>query len=204
MENYSEKVAGLSEQSLNEYIVNRYKYIPEIVEAAIFELQKRGRVFSEEELLTIRKDIEVKEDPEKKREEEIFVPKAYNNVSDENAPEYYSMQLIRIFAVLFSVLFSSVLMAMNLARTPGKKGMWEVIIFGVVYTGALVLLGSKVDLGLLGIVLNFAGAYMIEYFFWNKYIGADAVYRTRPFWIPLVIGITISALVILLVLSSLR
>ncbi|MDQ3108567.1 MAG: hypothetical protein M3R17_01615 [Bacteroidota bacterium] len=199
MENYSEKVAVLSEQSLNEYIVNRYKYIPEIVEAAIAELQKRGRVFSEEELLTIRKDIEVKEEEIKSKDKEVW--NVTPPVADQDAPEYYSMQVIRIFSVLFSVLFGSILMAMNLSRSPAKKGVIEVIIFGVLFTFSMVLLGSKIQMNGLGIILNFAGAYLMEYFFWNKYIGADAAYRKRSFWIPLAIGIAVSAAVVWAVMS---
>jgi hypothetical protein len=95
-------------------------------------------------------------------------------------------------------------MAMNLSRTPEKKGVAEVIIFGLVFTFAIIGITSAIPVPGIGLILNFAGAYMIEMFFWNKYIGADTAYRKRPFWIPLLIGITLSAILIFLVMRELK
>lgn len=199
MENYKEKVAGFTDEQLNNYIENRYKYIPEIVHAAIQELQKRGRIFSDEELKLIYADIEIKPGDEKVQEVEPVT------INYADAPEYYTTRLIRVFSVLFSVLFGSIMMAMNLSRTPGKKGVMEVIIFGVIYTTTLIIIGSYLpnNSGGLGIILNLAGGYMLEYFFWNKYIGAETLYKKRSFVVPLIIGIAITAVLIAIFYSGL-
>lgn len=206
MENYSEKVAGMPDESLNIYIEQRYKYIPEIVKAAVAELQKRGRVFSQEELEQIYNDIGVKAEEDKKKDEAVFAKDQPHFTDDANAPEYYSPRLIRVFSVLFSVFFGSIMMAMNLSRTPSKKGIAEVIIFGLLYTLVLILLGSQLpsNSGGLGIVLNITGGFLLEYFFWNKYIGKETAYRKRSFVAPLVIGLIISALLIWLIISGMN
>ncbi|CAN5216922.1 hypothetical protein BH09BAC5_BH09BAC5_19660 [soil metagenome] len=200
MENYGEKVAGFTDEKLHEYLVNRYKYIPEIVLAALAESQKRGRVFSEEEIAAIYADT--------KEELQKNISTEFNNVSAtpvEEIPdqEYYSLQVIRVFSVLFSTFFGSILMAMNLSRTPGKKGMYEVLIFGLVYTIAIIIIANNIPkLNSIGIIFNLAGSFLIEYFFWNKYIGAKTDYRKRSFWVPLIVGLTISALMIFLIIAS--
>ena len=199
MENYKEKVAGFTDEQLNNYIENRYKYIPEIVHAAIQELQKRGKIFSDDELKLIYADIEIKPGDEKAQDQ--AEPVAINYA---DAPEYYTTRLIRVFSVLFSVLFGSIMMAMNLSRTAGKKGVVEVIIFGVIYTTTLIIIGSYLpnNRGGLGIILNLAGGYMLEYFFWNKYIGADTIHKKRSFVIPLIIGLVITVVLIAIFYSS--
>jgi hypothetical protein len=198
MENYSEKVAGFTDEQLNVYIEQRHRYIPEIVAAAVIELQKRGRIFTEEEIGRIYADIELKPGEEKQPVEFQPLPP-----HPSEAPEYYSPLLIRVFSVLFSVFFGSIMMAMNLSRTAAKKGVIEVIIFGLAYTTALIILGSKLPAssGGIGIILNIAGGFMIEYFFWNKYIGATTYFRKRNFVFPLLIGLAVSAVLIAVMYS---
>jgi hypothetical protein len=203
MENYSEKVAGLPDKSLNEYIEQRYKYIPEIVLAAIAELQKRGRVFSEEEIALIHKDIEIKEESVQKTNAQYSSTPEIPASVNPSAPELYSRQVVRVFAALFSAFFGSILMAMNLARTPGKKGIVEVLAFGFCYTCGLIWLGSRMaNVGSLGLFLNIAGGYLLEFLFWDKYIGKETAYRKRSFWVPLCIALTICSLLIYLTISA--
>lgn len=206
MEDYSIKVAGLPDENLLAYVEQRHRYIPEIVKAAVTELQKRGRVFSQEELAQIYNDIEVKAEEDKQKDEAVFAKDQPHFTDDANAPEYYSPRLIRVFSVLFSVFFGSVMMAMNLSRTESKKGIAEVILFGLAYTAALIYIGSQLTSNIpgLGIGLNIAGGFVLEFLFWNKYIGKDTVYRKRPYAIPLVIGLVISALLIWVIISGMN
>ncbi|CAN5917047.1 hypothetical protein BH11BAC7_BH11BAC7_24400 [soil metagenome] len=197
MEDYKAKVGRFSNEQLNDYIENRYKYIPEIVHAALNELQKRGRIFSAEELELIYADTEIKAG------DENFQSGIRDAVTDaRELPEYYSPMVIRIFSVLFSVLFGSILMAMNLSRTPEKKGVYEAVIFGVIYTTAIMIIGNYLPAngGGIGIVFNIAGGFMIEYFFWNKYIGTETPYVKRSFVKPLITGLIITGLLLLLML----
>jgi hypothetical protein len=202
--NFKEDFEKVSDQDLRVYIDQRQKYIPEAVEAAIEELQKRGHVFSEEELISIRQDVQLKAEQEKARDEKIWANGQSFATTDADAPEFYSKRVIRIFSFLFSTLFGSILMAMNLSRTNSKKGVLEVILFGLAFTAFSIWLASVIpgNNNNFGIILNLIGGAILSYFFWNKYIGENTPYRTRSFWIPLAIGVAISALFIYAIYST--
>jgi len=121
-----------------------------------------------------------------------------NIVTDNSAPQLYSHRIITTFSALFSVLFGSILFAMNTNRTGNRKGGIVAIAFGVIYTALQIAIISIIAPNTSGltIVFNFLGASVLTGFFWNKYIGVDAKYRTRPWIIPLIIGLLISALFI--------
>ncbi len=134
--NFEKLMTNKSDEGLQEYLDNRTKFTPEAVEAAITEMQKRGRVFADEELANVRQDLQAKRVETEKEEKEFFGNQWKKNVvTDENAPEYYSERAIYMFSAFFSVIFGSVLLALNCRQTDEKKGVWEVIAFGVVYTG---------------------------------------------------------------------
>ncbi len=52
---FEKLMTNKSDEGLQDYIYNWAKYTPEAVEAAIAEMQKRGRVFQDEELVNFRK-----------------------------------------------------------------------------------------------------------------------------------------------------
>ena len=185
-----------SDEGLQEYINNRAKFTQEAVEAAITEMQKRGRVFSDEELTGIKQEFQLKQVTIEKEEENSFWKKKWekNIVTDEDAPIYYSEKAIFWFTLFFSVLFGAILLAINLRKTETKKGIWQVIAFGIIYTGLQYYLLSIVSDGNgLTIVFCTVGALIMDYLFWNKYIGKDKKYRTKQIWKPLIIGIIIYA-----------
>lgn len=55
-------MARESDEDLEGLLDNKKKHVPEAIEAAIAELQKRGRVFTAEELHTIRAELKKYED----------------------------------------------------------------------------------------------------------------------------------------------
>ena len=182
-----------SDEGLQEYLDNRTKFTPEAIEAAIAEMQKRGQVFSDEELANLRKELQAKQEATEKEEKELFGNQWKKNVvPDENAPAYYSEKAIYMFSAFFSVIFGAVLLSINCRTTETKKGVWEVITFGVVYTGLQLWLLSMMPRNTgLTLVFSMGGALLMNYFFWKKYIGKDTKYRTKPIWKPLIIGIII-------------
>jgi len=108
-------------------------------------------------------------------------------------PVYYSDRAIYTLAFLFSALFGSVLMAMNLKNTESKKGVWQVLLFGFLFTGGQIWLATvlpKSSSGS-GIAMNIVGAAILRYAFWNKYIGKDVPYTKRSVVVPSIIGIAI-------------
>ncbi len=182
-----------SDEGLQDYIHNWAKYTPEAVEAAIAEMQKRGRVFQDEELANFRKGFQAKQLEAQKQQNEILGNQWKKNVViDENAPAYYSERAIYIFSVLFIVIFGAALLSINCRNTNTKKGVWEVLAFGVVYTALQLWILSMIPRNTgLTLVFSIGGALLLNHFFWKKYIGSDTKYRTKPIWKPLIIGVVI-------------
>lgn len=121
-----------------------------------------------------------------------------NVVKDEEAPAYFSQRALWMFSVLFGVLFGSILMSINLNKTESKKGSTLVVCFGLLYFAieiwALNFIKANSSLTF---IFNGVGAMIMQHFFWDKYIGADILYRAKPVWIPSIIGICIAAVLIL-------
>ena len=116
-------------------------------------------------------------------------------------PVYYSTKAIYAFTILVGVLFGSIMMAINCNNTPSKKGVWQIIVFGVLFTAAqfyaLSLIGKSANSG--AIVFNFIGAAVLKQYFWDKYIG-NVPYSKKPVWIPVIIAVVLVALVVLAML----
>ena len=192
-----------SDEGLQEYVDNRQKYTPTAVYAAIDELKKRGRVFTDEEFTQIVNDIERQQEISKQRVEESDGSNKMNKnvVDDPNAPEYYSERAIYTFSVLFSVLFGSVLMAMNISRTEKKDSNWTVVLFGVAYTVIQIWVLSLIPRNTgLTLVASIGGAMILNQFFFKKYIGKETKYRARPIWIPLIIALAITVPLIYIII----
>ena len=70
------------------------------------------------------------------------------------------------------------------------------------YTIATILIGQNFNLNSsFSIVLGIAGAYLMEALFWNRYIGNSTLYRKRPIWIPLIIGLAIAVPAVYLIIT---
>lgn len=201
--NFKDDFKKLSEEELQTYVKDRQKYIPEAVAAAVEELQSRGYIFPEEELAAIREDVRIKAEEDAKRESvNPGIPLA--TVNAEDLPVFYSRQVISVFAVLFSAFFASILMAMNLSRTKTKQGVGNVIAFGLATNVLIMWLSSTMhNFGSVGILFNIIGGVVLNTYFWDKYIGRETPYRKRSFWVPLIIGLAIVALLIFILITPL-
>ena len=197
MQSKFEKImSSLPDQKLERDFNDRRKFVPEAVEAMITELQKRGRTFTEEELLQIREEVHV---IDAKREESSFQPSgiwARNITDDISAPVFYSERAIYLFSIFMTPLFGAILSAINFNKNGSRKGVWEVIGFGTGFTvfTTWIYMHSPRN-SLMTVFFNSAGA-LILFLFWNKYIGKNTKYRAHSIWIPLLIGIGITALLL--------
>lgn len=198
--NFEQTMAKKSEDGLLEYVNNIDKYTPESIVAAVKELKKRGRDFSEEEIRNINSKIKSKIEAEKK-EDAIWIGSWKDNfVTDPNAPELYSQRAIWGFSTFFTVIFGAVLLSANLED---KKKKWIVIAFGAFYTlGAIVVLNQLPRNTGLTFLVNAAGAIILTSIFWDKYIGKQTKFRVKPIWKPLIISIIIMIPFILALLYS--
>jgi hypothetical protein len=188
-----------SDDGLNDYITNVDKYVPEAIYAAINELKKRGRELTDRELQTIEAQLQKKVDSQKK-DSESSRSTAWdrNKVTDLTAPQLYSQRAIWGFSIFFTVIFGAVLLASNIG---GKKERWTVIGFGVVYTGVAIFVLNLLPQNTgLTLAFNGAGAYVLTSLFWNKYIGREFRYQTKPIWKPLIISLLVSVPFLLAIL----
>ena len=201
---FQKLMTNKSDEGIQEYLDNRAKFTPEAVEAAIAEFQKRGRTFSDEELNTYRQEFQQRSEAAEKEVKELFPSGNQwkkNVVTDENAPAYYSEKAIYLFAVIFSVVFGSIILALNFSKTETKKGVWEVVIFGAFFTSLQIWILSMIPRNNgLTLVFNMVGALILNQFFWKKYIGNDTKYRTKPIWIPMIVGILITIPILLAII----
>lgn len=115
-----------------------------------------------------------------------------NIVKDENAPLFFSERSINLFALLFGVFFSSIILSINLYKTNKFKEIILVVVFGVLYTYLQVEFLQMLTVNILYTYLfNIGGAFILNNFFWERYIGENTKYREKPIWIPLIVGIII-------------
>jgi len=186
-----------SDDGLEEYINNRQKYTSVAIYAAVDELKKRGRIFTDEEFDKIATDVKQQEKIRMQRIADSEAKRKWdkNLVEDSDAIELYSQKAISGFSIAFGLMFSSILMALNLNRTPSKRAIPLVIVFGIVFTVVQFYLLSLIPRNSgLTLATNFGGALILNSVFWKKFIGDETPYRKRKIWVPLIIGILISAL----------
>lgn len=189
--------AARSNEELQERIDNREKYLPETVEASLDELQFRGVEFSDEELKVIAEDMQARRDLAVSKPDSygLFSDRDKNNfIEDPDAPLLFSRRAIYGFSVFFSVVFGSIMLAINVSKTAGKGKAVLVVLFGLVYTVVTILIAETLKLNSgLGVVISLLGAVLIETLFWNRFIGNATLYRKRPIWVPLAIAVVLAA-----------
>jgi hypothetical protein len=186
-----EVMAGKSEDGLADYLHNFKRYTPDAIKAAVDELKSRGRNFSEEEL----REIEIKIENRKSAEDEedtLFASDSWKKtvVTDPNAPFLYSKGAIRAFSLVFSTIFGAVLLSSNV---DDNKKKWIVIGFGVLYTALTIVIVNLIPTNTIYVLLlNTAGGLGLTSTFWDKFVGKDTKYRSKPIWKPLIISIVIT------------
>lgn len=189
-----------TEDELFEFINNFDRYSPEAITAAYNELKLRGKDFSDDEIKTINDRIRKKQDIE---DEDLFNSSKSlrkNVVTDSNAPLLYSKVAIISFSTIFTVFIGAILLSSNV-DDKAKKNL--VIGFGVLFSTLAILMGNLVPHSFLYVLsINSIGGYFLISDFWNKYLGREIKYRAKPIWMPLVISIIISALLLVAILNN--
>lgn len=196
-----EVMRGKSNEGLTDYINNFNKYTPEAIAAAVNELKKRGKKFSSQELEDIDLKIQARAKAEKE-EPTLWVKDVVDNdlVIDPNAPLLYSKGAIRAFSFIFTTLFGAFLLSDNVI---GKKNKFIVIGFGIAYTTISAILLNIIPSNTFWVLaLNAAGGLGLTTTFWDKYVGKDMKYRSKPIWLPLIISIIITIPLFLIAIYS--
>jgi len=126
-----------------------------------------------------------------------------NIVKDENAAELYSRLSIFWFSVIFTVAIGAFLQALNCKNLGVKKGSYLTAVFGIIFTVIQSVIFIYIEIyskNKVPIFLTFLfcsiGAYILDYYFWTKYIG-DTEYRKKGILKPLLFSILIVAPIII-------
>lgn len=209
------RMAKMSDSELKNYTDNKDDFQEYAVLSAVLELEKRGIVVENSEL--IKQEIKTLEAI---KEETIDIPLETTASQSKNIPSLYSTQSIFIFGAIFSVFGGSVLMVLNLFKLNKKNSAWHVIIgsfiysFSLNYIYAFLNLTDKVSLTNLvsytdlfiafaiSIVSNLLGIYLLYYFIWKKEVPADLKYKTKATWKPVIIILIINLLAAILLIAS--
>ncbi|HCW07164.1 MAG TPA: hypothetical protein DGG95_07355, partial [Cytophagales bacterium] len=132
----------------------------------------------------------------------LFVSNSWKKdiVTDTSAPLLYSKGAIRVFSILFSVIFGAVLLSFNINDTKRKL---IVIVFGIIYTALTAFIVNLMPSNIFWTyLLNIAGGLGLTTTFWDKFIGKEIKYRAKPIWIPLIISIIITVPILLTIIYS--
>lgn len=190
--------SSLSDEDLLDRIENRQIYLPETIEASIAELQNRGHIFTETELFVFEEDLQAHRENASVTGRRIgFANSTYKNniVQDPDAPSFYSRSAIYGFTVFFGALFGSVLMAINVNKTKEPVNVIWIMLFGGVFTALQIAIAEFAHTtSSLNILFGIISAYILETFFWNRFIGNSTFYRAKQIWVPLIIGLAFLAL----------
>jgi len=143
----------------------------------------------------LENEIEVaKEKKEKAQRKVVEEEKKKSNITDDpNAPELHSKKVIMFFSAIFSPIFGAVLLMYNMKQTDNSKGRIQVLIFGILYTVATIVIINQLDIKTnLAFIFNFAGAGILTEYFWSKFIGKEFKHRKRSWIKPAIISVLIT------------
>lgn len=121
---------------------------------------------------------------------------------EEIVPELYSKTLILLFSILFSTIFSAVLLMLNLKSLGKAKASLQVLLFAILYlvATAIVLQVFKLPPNLT-FIANVLGAAILNEYFWNKLIGRDLEYIRKSWVKPTLVSVLIALSFFLLLVS---
>lgn len=170
-------ITSKTDEELIDFLIDIKDHTADEVSAAFAELQKRGKRYNEEQITYMRAVIN------RKRLEE-----------SPDTPTYYSEQGVTAFCILFSVLAGSILLSLNIKEAKQK---WSVIGFGITYMVFLYILQDRTGLTFLVLGLNALGAVVLQFVFWNRYIGKGVFYHKKSLFIPGLLAFVIFVIYIL-------
>ena len=105
-----------------------------------------------------------------------------------------------MFSAIFSAIFCAVLMMHNFKEVGNSKARNQVLVFGILYTIASILIINALNIQ--AIALNFTGAAILTEFFWNKQLGKEIKYRKRSWIKPAIISVIITIPFVLAVING--
>lgn len=184
MENhFSRTMMDKSDEELKAIVGSENEYSREAVMAAQWEIERRERVV-----------LEVVEERIKEEQEAIGKTKS------EVPPKVYSELFLIIFGVLFSVVGSGILIAMNLLQINRRQQAVFAVLFSfsfIIIQGVL-LVSTGAIAPFISIPTSMLGVILIQRMIWEKEYPKGLPIMKRSPWLPLAIGIVLTALLMYL------
>ena len=95
------------------------------------------------------------------------------------------------------------MLAINIGKTRNQSGVFAVLLFGLFLTIIESVIGYFSGGGTgVTVIVAFINSYLIDFLFWNKYIGNSSLYTARKYWVPLIIGVLIYVGIFALIVAS--
>jgi hypothetical protein len=176
-------IAAKTNDELQDILLYIKDYSAAEVKLAISELQKRGKYFNELQLDYLKNVIQRK-------------------LIDENpnTPSYYSPKTIFTFSILCSVLYGSILFALNLKE---RRDKWVSIGFGITFMVFEITMSTIFNVDAFIILLvNAIGGGILAQYFWNRYIGKDIPYKKKSILISTLIAIALLIIFVLFIIFN--
>lgn len=174
-----------------ERIINDKETFVELARIAAIEIlkERNGQTESTKKAETEMKSAQERKVAAQQKAEEEEKKKSFV-MDDPEAPELYSKRVITMFSAIFSAIFGAVLMMHNFKEVGNSKARNQVLVFGILYTIASILIINALNIQ--AIALNFTGAAILTEFFWNKQLGKEIKYRRRSWIKPAIISVIIT------------
>jgi len=182
-----------SKEELLDHFDNFERYSSAEIRSAMEELEERGNNFTQTEQNFIELKIRKRIQDERVKGFMAFRFWEKDKMVDSNAPLLYSKASIVFFTVIFSSLFGTVLLSMNIRDRIEKL---RVMVFGVTYTiialAFVNIVSESISISrvFINMALNIVGAFVLVVVLWKEQLG-EVRYRPRPIWKPLLISVII-------------
>jgi len=123
---------------------------------------------------------------------------------ESKLPKIYSKKAILGFSIFFSTLFGGVLLYKNLIEAKKKTEAYIVLGVSILLTFIAIFLGTLQEnpKSSYAYLCGLIGGSILAYYFFPKYFPNEEQYEKKPIWIPLIIGIAITAAFVALIIFS--
>jgi hypothetical protein len=200
METYTKHdLSTASNKQLMDYLERSYQFPADLVREALAECVKREIPISDQLLREIEFNLHDQAQRPASPADNLLNPRDHYVTDDPEAPELYSKRAIRVSSILINPFFSSFLFAANVRRLGRSDGVAQIHGFGLFYTATVIYIFSQFEQlsGFAILAFNAGGAYFMNGYFWDKYIGKTTAYRKREVAMPVLFGIVVTVVVVI-------
>ncbi len=191
---FTKNMSLKSNKELEHILHEKDNYTQEAIRAVIWEMELRNLIQKTDDLYKDAfKENEIIETLEKELVDN-------DNFSEElSLPILYSKRAIQGFTVFFSTIFGAILLMQNLKEMNKPIARNQVLVFGVSYTiASIILLNYLPKMFFVTLLFNLLGYAILSEYFWNKNLGNQLKYKKKEIWKPLTISFDVMFFLLLL------